>query len=313
MKNIVCIISGPTATGKTALSVEMAQQFGGEIVNFDSLLFYKELNIGSAKPSVEEMGGITHHLVGSHSIQNPINAADFMKMALPIIQGLHQKNNIVYLVGGSGFYLQALLFGMYESTTTPQEIMQQSNQLYQSEGIAPFLNILEENDPPSFKQYHSNDHYRIRRAVEHFWSTGQPFSSSRQKMDQQSPDCPWVKFNWDLFHIYLDIPKEQHFSYIRARAAKMLELGLITEVKNLIALGFTGNEKPLQSIGYKETQDYLSGKINSRDELVEKISIATRQLAKSQRTWFKKQEKRSYNPLTDRENIFREFKSFLVK
>src|SRR5688572_27126551 len=109
MNKKICIISGPTATGKTSLSVEIAKQFDAEVVNFDSLVFYKELNIGSAKPTEEEMQGVVHHLVGSHPISNPINAADFSRLALPIVNEILSRGKNVVLVGGSGFYLQALV------------------------------------------------------------------------------------------------------------------------------------------------------------------------------------------------------------
>ena len=310
MKNKLCIISGPTATGKTAISVELARKYSGEVINFDSLLFYKELNIGTAKPSIEEMGKVPHHMINTHSIANPINAASYIDLALPIINKLHSERKKIFLVGGSGFYLQALLYGMYKSTTTPAEIMKRSNELYEKEGITPFLDMLKQKDQHSYNKYHENDHYRIRRAVEHFWTTSKPFSASRNEMDQTGPESHWVKYNWDLNHIYLDIPKDLHLEVITNRAHRMIEAGLVTEVKNILAMGHSGNEKPLQSIGYKETQSYLEGKISSRDELIDKIAIATRQLAKGQRTWFKKQDKKSYNPLNEKEKIFEDVKTF---
>jgi tRNA dimethylallyltransferase len=119
MKNIICVISGPTASGKTSTSISLAKKFGGEIVNFDSLLFYKEITIGTAKPTEEEKDGVPHHFVNCESVNNPINAADFSKLAISKINELHSQKKIVYLVGGSGFYLQAVLKGMYDSQTTP--------------------------------------------------------------------------------------------------------------------------------------------------------------------------------------------------
>ena len=311
MKNIVCIISGPTASGKTSTSISLAKNFGGEIVNFDSLLFYKELNIGTAKPSEEEQDGVKHHMVNSHSISDAINAADYFKEALPIINKLHQEGKIVYLVGGSGFYLQALLYGMYDSITTPAEIREKSDKLFKEEGIQPFLDILKESDPTSFKRYHENDHYRIIRAVEHFWTTKTPFSESRRGMETKKLDGPMFKYNWNTFHIHLDLPKEAHFEIIQKRTKLMIDDGLINETKHLLNSGFTGQEKPLKSIGYKETIDFINGKISSEDDLIERINISTRQLAKSQRTWFKKVEKRIYNPIEDKEKIYNDYKAFL--
>lgn len=311
MKNIVCIVSGPTASGKTSTSIALAKKFGGEIVNFDSLIFYKEITIGTAKPSLEELDGVPHHMINNHSINKPINAAEYLKEALPIVQKLHAENKIVYLVGGSGFYLQALLHGMFESQTTPQEITERSDKLYKEEGITPFIKELEKCDLESFERYHENDHYRVRRAVEHFWTTNEPFSKSRENMDDRRKIGPQEKFNWNVFHIHLDLPKDDHFEIIQERTKQMLKAGLIDEVKHLLNSGFTGNEKPLKSIGYKETIDFINGVIKSQDDLLERISISTRQLAKSQRTWFKKIEKNTYNPMLDRETIYNDYNNFL--
>lgn len=311
MKNIVCIISGPTASGKTSTSIQLAKKFGGEIVNFDSLLFYKEINIGTAKPTPKEQSGVTHHLIDCHSVAKPINAADFLKEALPIIEKIHSENKIVYLVGGSGFYLQALLYGMYDSVTTPKEVTAKSDSLYKAQGISPFREVLKNNDKLSFERYHLNDHYRIRRAVEHFWTTGEKFSESREKMEEKKKNSPLINLGWNIFHCYLDLDKPAHFEIIKNRTKKMLEDGLMQEVQNLIDSGFSGEEKPLKSIGYKEAFDYLNSKFDSIEAMEERINISTRQLAKSQRTWFNKVEKRSFNPLTDKTLIEDEFASFI--
>lgn len=306
----VIVISGATATGKTDLAIELAKKFGGEIVNFDSLLLYKEINIGTAKPSPQERGDIPHHMIDVRSIKNPMNAADYAREALPLIQKLHAENKLVYLVGGSGFYLQALLKGMYDSRTTPPEILERSEMLYEREGILPFLEILKENDRASFDRYHENDHYRIRRAVEHFWTTGTRLSDKRELKDAANKEDQENNIHgWDLLHIYLDIQRDEHETIIRERTKRMLNSGLLEEVRSLLEQGFTGEEKPLQSIGYKESLNFIKGEIASEDELAERITIATRQLAKSQRTWFKRdQSKISFHPLKDKERIIERIK-----
>jgi tRNA dimethylallyltransferase len=310
MKNKVCVISGATATGKSSLAVELAKENNAEIVNFDSLLFYREINIGTAKPSIQELQDIPHHMINIASAKKPLNAARFQELALPIVQNILERGKLPILVGGSGFYLQALLKGMYQSSTSSSEILEQSEALYENQGIEPFLKILEENDPESLKQYHQNDHYRIRRAVEHFWSTKTPFSLAR-KIKESSNDNSNIH-NWDLLHIYLTIDKIKHFDIIVERTNKMLQRGLINEVSTLLSNGFTGQEKPLLSIGYKETQDFLKGLIGSQTELAERINIATRQLAKAQRTWFNKDlSKITYNPLIDFIKILEDVTKFL--
>jgi tRNA dimethylallyltransferase len=311
MKNKICIVSGPTATGKTSTAIQLAKQYGGEIVNFDSLLLYQELNIGSAKPSLAEQKGIPHHMVGVESIKNPMNAASYMDKTLPLIHELHKQNKLVYLVGGSGFYLQALLYGMFKSGTTPKEILERSEELYQKQGITPFLAELKSHDPKSFERYHENDHYRIRRAVEHFWHNQSPFSESRETMMQKREDTSHMaKFNWDVHHIHLDLPKAEHFEIIQKRTQTMLEQGLIQEVQSILDQGFSKDLKPLQSIGYKETIDHLLGKLNQA-EMIERINISTRQLAKSQRTWFKKIHKNTYHPLKEMVKLKKDFEEYL--
>lgn len=309
----VIVISGPTASGKTDLAVELATKFGGEVVNFDSLLLYKEINIGTAKPTPEEQKAIPHHMLNVRSISHPMNAADYAREAMPIIEKLLEDKKLVYLVGGSGFYLQALLKGMYDSPTTPKEITQRSDELYEKEGITPFLEILKEQDIKSFKRYHENDHYRLRRAVEHLWTTGSPLSSARAEKDDsnQRMEGPTIH-NWDLLHIYLDLPKEEHLKIIEKRTDKMLKSGLIEEVKSLLDKGFTGQEKPLQSIGYKETLDFISGAFRTLEECRERIVISTRQLAKSQRTWFNRDTfKKTFHPLEERSEIFLQVEKFI--
>jgi len=292
MKKVI-IVSGPTATGKTSLAVQLAKKVKGEIVNFDSLLFYRELNIGTAKPTPEEQDNIPHHLVGIRSIRDPMNAADFAREAFPVVESILQRNHPVFLVGGSGFYLQALVEGMWHSPTTPPEVMERSDALYSLYGIAPFLEELRKCDPASLARLHANDHYRVRRAVEHFWAQGVPFSDAKDAFKSTAPD-------WDLLHIHLDIPRDEHQAIIRDRTMKMLSDGLIQEVEGLLKQGFSGEEKPMLSIGYKEVLDWLNGVYGADAALlIERIVINTRRLAKSQRTWFKRKVRDSYDPRSD--------------
>lgn len=309
----VIIISGPTATGKTDLSIELAKQFGGEIVNFDSLLLYKEITIGTAKPTQKERGDIPHHMIDVSSISSPLNASDYAKLATPVVNDILRRDKLPFIVGGSGFYLQALMKGMYDSPTTPLDIQERSEKLYHYEGIKPFLEILKTDDPASFERYHENDHYRIRRAVEHFWSHGTPLSAARTKKDQEN--ALHSKDNvhgWDTLHLHLDIPKDEHLQIIEKRTDKMLELGLLQEVEELLKKGFTGQEKPLQSIGYKEVMELHLGLLKDLKECRERIIIFTRQLAKSQRTWFNRIEnKLTFHPIQDKSLILEEVKRFL--
>jgi tRNA dimethylallyltransferase len=311
MKRKIIIITGATATGKTNLSIELAKIHNGSIVNFDSLLFYKELEIGTARPTLEEMSGVEHFLVGTDSISTPINAKQFAERAFQIIEQ-SPKNQPIFLVGGSGFYLQALLYGMYEDLSTPQSIKDKSDQLYNQKGIEPFIEILKTHDQENFKRLHSNDHYRIRRAVEYFWTTNKPFSEAKKNHEESlEKSRSVIHKNWDCLFIYLDIPKDEHYEIIKKRTKKMFDLGLIDEVQNILNQGFSGKEKPLESIGYKEVQLFLKGEI-TLEACEELIFISTRQLAKSQRTWFKGQKMTPVHPLKNREIILDKVLHFLA-
>jgi len=294
------------------LAIEMAQLFQAEIINFDSLLFYKELQIGVAKPTLPERMLIPHHLIDVTTIDRPWDASIFRKECLKILQTACSINEFAgckhfILVGGSGFYLRALTEGMYPSTTVTPEIRAKSDQLYQLRGIDPFWEILGKHDLTSQMKLKYNDHYRIRRAVEHWWGHQTPFSTAQQIWESQKELSSWknkIPIPFDFIHLYLDVPKDEHWNIILKRTQQMLNQGLLEETQELLKT-YQGNERPLQSIGYKETIEYLQAdpKKDQIAELIEAISVSTRQLAKSQRTWFKKMEKESFHPLLNREKI----------
>lgn len=311
MKKII-IISGPTASRKTYASIQLALHLKNNlnkdvaIVNFDSLLFYKEISIGSAKPTLLERQNIEHHLIDIASINSPLNAADFILLAQKKIEELFTQNKIVILVGGSGFYLRSLLKGMYEAISVDPEIIKKSDEIYQEKGIEYFINFLRDNDPDSLANLHHNDHYRLRRAVLYFETNGQKISSQKKLYDQQLPyDFTYNCHNWDILHFYLEIPKPSHLKIIEDRTKIMFKDGLREEIESLRDEGFTLKEKPLTSIGYKEIIEWMNGLYHSEEECFERVTISTRQLAKSQKTFFKKMvPKITINPLCDLEKIF---------
>jgi tRNA dimethylallyltransferase len=285
------------------------------IVNFDSLVFYKEISIGTARPTPEEMDGIEHHLVGFESIKSPMNASHFIALGEAIINRLFQENKIVILVGGSAFYLRALLKGMYDSTSTPREIKERVDSWYQKGGIAVINNYLQKYDPDSLNNYHVNDHYRLMRAVEHFEATGTKISIQKKVLDELNPyDFTSIVHPWEILHIYLDIPRDEHFKIIINRTKKMFADGLLAEIDQLEKDGFTLEEKPLASIGYKESIELRSGKgqFQTAEQCIERISISTRQLAKSQRTFFNRiTPKESFNPIHDQAKIMIRVETFI--
>lgn len=319
MNKKLIVISGPTASGKTKTSIEIAKLIQNElhqkaaVVNFDSLLFYKEISIGTAKPTVAEQSGIEHYMIDIESIKSPMNAAQFIKKGEAVILDLMKQDKIVILVGGSAFYLRALLKGMYESPTPSQEIKDKLDEWYKKDGITPFIEHLKIHDPQSLVNLHENDHYRLMRAVEHFESTGTKISDQKKELDEQNPyDFSSIIHPWDILHIYLDLPKDEHFSIITKRTEEMFAQGLMQEIENLASAGFSMDEKPLASIGYKEAIQFKNGLFENAQQCIERISISTRQLAKSQRTFFNKiTPKESFNPIHDQVKIKERVSSFL--
>ncbi len=315
-KPFLIIISGPTASGKTSLSLKLAEQIEKTgkmvcIINFDSLLFYKELNIGTAKPSYAELNKFEHKLVNINSIAHPLNSFEYVSLAKEEINKAHGLGKVVILVGGSAFYLRALFTEMYDSKIATEEFKNKMEVLFKEKGIEGFLEILKNEDPESYKLLHKNDHYRVFRAVEYLRLTGHPISTVRNKTEN-----PYLlKTNdFNFFHCYLNPPKDPHLKIIQDRTNKMLAEGLIEEVKGILESGFTGEERPLKAIGYQEVLAFLKGEIKTVDELSERIFISTRQLAKSQRTFFKKiTPKNSYDPLNEFEKILIDIQIFLKK
>lgn len=319
----IIIISGATATGKTKISIEISELIKSNIkknpviINFDSLCFYKELFIGTARPSTEEMRDIHHYLVGSESAKNHLNAKDFCDKALQILNKLRQ-DDIPIFVGGSAFYIRALIKGMYEADSNCEENSKVKNEikiLYEKEGINKIISELKECDPDSLAQIHANDHYRLMRALEFFKQSGKKISKIKNDSKNSNPyDFSINRFpKSKILHIYLDLPKEQHLNIIENRCQQMKEQGLINEVKNLLKNGFDGTEKAMQSIGYKEVVSYLNNQIETEEKCFERIFISTRQLAKSQKTFFKKiSPKEVFNPITQLNEIHNIVINFLT-
>ena len=302
------IISGATATGKTSTSLRIAKTYehlNPVIINVDSLLFYQELNIGTAKPSQDELDEVKHRLINIRSITDPLNAADYTELALKELEECYQNNRFPILVGGSGFYLRALVKGMYESVDVSEEIKSKADQLYNESGIKPFVEFLKKNDPARAAQLHENDHYRIRRAYEHFQMTGKPMDQKGDEFAGGDPydfsqhrlDC------WDILHLHMELPRDEHAQIISDRTASMLKNGFIQETENLLKNGFTGKEKPIQSIGYKEILMMIDGELQEK-ELQTRIEGSTRKLAKQQRTFFAKiRPKSGLHPLNDKDKL----------
>ena len=312
--NKYIIISGSTASGKTKISIDIAKHLinkglKSEIINFDSLLFYKELNIGTAKPTLEEQDGIIHHLIDTNSITEPMNVSDFILKANQILNDLFKHNIIPILVGGSAFYIRALVKGMIDSSeekNTSQVVFNTINEIKKdNDGV---INFLKKNDPEIFNFIHFNDDYRLTRAVEFYLHNQRPYSTEIKRIDENKPyDFSHNNLiNGEMLHLYLEIEKEAHLNIIQERAYNMVHGGLIDEVENILQQNFDKNLKPLTSIGYKETINFIENQETlNKNDLIESIYIATRQLAKAQKTFFRKiKPKITLSPLDSPHNLF---------
>lgn len=318
MRDVITFF-GPTASGKTGLAIAMAKAILQElsrsvsIINFDSLLFYKGLDIGTAKPTLQERQGVPHYMIDVADPKDPLNAADYCHQALELINKL-PDNEVIFLVGGSGFYLRALIKGMFEEDQLDRAMQSKAQEYLETHGPELLWQRLKECDPESATLLHPNDHYRVTRAYDYFLMTGRPISTQRRKLQEQGPYdfTQTIHTDWRCLHLYLDLEKDKHLEIIQKRTWSMLEKGILQEVNDLMGQGLSGEERPLNSIGYKEAQERLKGVIKSDQEYVEKVVISTRQLAKAQRTFFKKiKGKNTYNSLTDSSIIKEDIFNFL--
>ena len=311
------VISGATATGKTSCSINLAKGLKEniEIVNFDSLLFYKDLNIGTAKPTLEEQGSIPHHLIDISDISAPLNASKYNEKCLNCLEEIWSRGAVPLLVGGSGFYLKALEEGMFPGGSPSPEAKTKVSEIFMTKGIEEVIRLLGQYDPKSAEKLHPNDEYRLTRALEFYFHTGESISDASERFEKDKKENGLgLKSRAIGLHFNLDVPKPEHFPIICQRTKTMLENGLLEETKEILSKEhITGEEKPLLSIGYKQAQMYLKGEFSSHEEMEERINIATRQLAKAQRTWFNSNPgDYRFDSRTDSQSILELARKFLI-
>lgn len=270
------IICGPTAVGKTAVAIQIAKHLGTEIISADSRQCFKELNIGVARPTEKELQTVPHHFMASHSVNEEVTAVGFEQYALEKIEFLFKKNNVVVLVGGTGLYIKAFEDGLDLIPEINVNIRREIVTNYENLGINWLQQELREKDPVFFKEGEIQNPQRMMRALEVINATGQSILSFR-KGKKANRDFKIIK-------IGLELPKEILHLRIQERVDKMMEQGLLDEVKNMIPYR---KHNALQTVGYAELFDYLEGKTELK-LAVELIKTHTRQYAKRQMTWFKK-------------------------
>lgn len=277
LKQKVLIICGPTASGKTALAVECAKLLNTEIISADSLYIYKDLNIGTAKPSTLEMAGIKHHLIDVVEANMEFTVSDFKSLAEPILLDILSRGKIPIICGGTGFYINSLLYDLsYGNGSANLVAREKYKSLATQFGNEYVYNILKEKDPISAEKLHFNDLKRVVRALE-------IFENGIKKSDIKDEMIP--KYYYKAFMV--DYPRETLYERINKRVDLMLDAGLIPEIENLLKKGITKENQSMQGIGYKEVLEYLNGEI-TLDECIEKIKLNTRHYAKRQITYFKR-------------------------
>ncbi len=299
-KQKIVIIAGPTAVGKTALSVEIAGLFGGEIVSADSIQIYKGLDIGSAKVTQEDMQGIPHYLIDIVDPKQEYSAGQYVSDASKAIDEIAKKGKLPIVVGGTGMYIQSLLFTPGVTCGRDADYRKKLEELAEQNGSEYLHKKLEKIDPESAVLIHKNHLSRIIRALEIYHVSG------KKKSEQKSEVIP----RYDYLLIGLTDDREKLYERINARVDKMLENGLENEVENLIKMGVTDEDQCMQGIGYKETYDYLKNRKN-RLEFIEKLKQNSRNYAKRQFTWFKKMPGIIWKKYSEKAEIINLVKEFI--
>ena len=272
----VIVIAGPTAVGKTSLAIELAKHFNTEIISADSRQCFTELNIGVAKPSIEQLRDVKHHFINSHSVHDDVNAAIFEEYALQSIKTIFDRHDVAVMVGGTGLYIQAFCEGLDEIPKISSHIRENIKQNYERSGFSWLQEQVRTQDPEYFETGEIENPQRLMRALEVKMGTGKSIRQFQRKK-KATRDFSIVK-------VGLQLPKEQLHSSIHHRVDDMMQQGLLAEVKSLV----TFKSLPaLRTVGYSELFAFLQGGI-SLDAAVDLIKQNTRQYAKRQLTWFKK-------------------------
>jgi tRNA dimethylallyltransferase len=284
-KKELIVIAGPTAVGKTAVAIKLAQQLKTEIVSADSRQFYREMSIGTAKPSTKELSQARHHFINSHSVTESFNVGDFEKQALQLLDELFKTHDKVIMAGGSGLFIQAVTQGFDELPVADAGVRNSLNQEFAEKGIQFLQGKLKEADPVYYEQVDLNNPQRLIRALEVFETTGKPFSSYRKATTNKRP--------FHITKIGLDLPRDILYQRINQRVDAMIEQGLVEEVRSLLPYRHLN---ALNTVGYSELFDYLDEKTDL-NTAIELIKQNTRRFAKRQLTWFRKdKEIKWYNP-----------------
>ena len=280
MDNIICI-AGPTASGKTALAVELAKHTNGEVVSCDSMQIYRYMDIGTAKPSEEEMQGIPHHMLSVAEPDEDFSVSRYCEMASPIVDDILARGKTAIIAGGTGLYMDALIrgnsFAPFPSTGMREKLEAQAD----SEGMEYMLNLLQSIDPETAQRLHLADRKRIIRALEVYYETGETITEHNRKTQEIPPKYTPLWFALE------DENRQDLYDRIDGRVTTMLRMGLIEEIQSLLRRGIPEKCTAMQAIGYKEFVGALKGE-STIEEAADQVRQASRNYAKRQLTWFRR-------------------------
>lgn len=281
-KRPLVILTGPTAVGKTAASIGLAKAIGGEIISADSMQVYKEMDIGSAKIRPEEMDGVPHHLVDVLDPSEDFNVVLFQQMAKEAMEGIYQRGHIPIVVGGTGFYIQALLYDIdFTENNADTAYREELEALAKTQGAEYLHEMLEKVDPESAEQIHFHNIKRVIRALEYYEQTGEKISAHNEA--ERAKTSPY-----HFFYYVLNTDRTVLYERIEKRIDEMMEEGLVGEVRQLQAMGCRRDSVAMQGLGYKEILAYLNGEM-SLETAVNILKRDTRHFAKRQLTWFRRE------------------------
>lgn len=296
MKNKILVIVGPTAVGKTYVSIELAKKLNTEVISADSMQVYKYMDIGTAKVTNEEACGIKHHMIDLIEPNEEFSVSEFQKMAENHIEAIHKLNKLPIVIGGSGLYVNSLLYDLdFGKVKSDDKIKKYYTDYYNEHGVDKLHELLESIDPESALKIHKNNVKRVIRALEVCNITGKRFSEMNTDIRKPSQ-------KYDCIIIGLEMDRKILYDRINKRVDIMVENGLIEEVKSLIDKGYNRDLVSLQGIGYKEIIDYIDGK-TSKEEAIEILKTNTRRFAKRQFTWFKADSNIKWFDLTNLNEI----------
>lgn len=278
-KDRVIVICGPTGIGKTELSIRLAERFGGEIVGADSMQVYRYMDIGTAKPTRQQQKRVPHHMIDAVDPGQPYDAARYLREARASIRAVAGRGRVPMVVGGTGFYIKALLYGLFQTRPKDEQLRRRLRLEAETLGGGALYERLARCDPQAASRIHPNDTYRVIRALEVFEATGRPVSAWREA--HRFSDAPFDALKFALY-----TEREELYRRIDQRVDAMIREGLVDEVRRLLEMGYPQSLRPMQALGYRHVLAYLSGTTDWQSA-VRSLKRDTRRYAKRQLTWLR--------------------------